>query len=298
MNTQQFKGFGVAMVTPFDDEGKVDYEGMKNLLKHQMDGGLDFLVVHGSTGEAMALNLEEKRKSLDFILEYVDGRVPIVLGMGLNDSIASAKLIASWDLRGVAAILVSNPSYVKPTQEGIYNHYKCITELTDIPIFLYNVPSRTGSNMTAETTLRLARDFDQIVGIKEASADMQQIMDILKDKPEDFMVLSGDDPMTIAMISMGAEGLISVLGNAFPKECAEQTHAALNGNFKQARNIQYGMANLIKYAFEEGNPAGIKEMLRLKGICGSEIRLPLMKVSEQLSQKIQKEMAVFNQIAT
>ena len=293
---QKFKGLGVAVVTPFDAQKEIDYPALGRIINHLIDGGVDYLVIHGSTGEAATLNSEEKRKSLDYIIEIVNGRLPIVLGIGSNDTKSSMRVISNFDFSGVDGLLIASPSYNKPSQEGIFQHFKSVAEMTDLPIILYNVPGRTASNMNAETTLRLAHKIDQVVAIKEASGNLQQVLDILKDKPKDFILLSGDDPLTMAMAAYGAEGLISVAGNAYPKAIKELTHAAVDGDFNTARTIQFAINNITKMMFEEGNPAGIKEILYQMNLCKPFVRLPLTEVSASLSSKIINERSVFESI--
>ncbi len=293
---QKFKGLGVAVVTPFNAQNEIDYPALGVIVNHLIDGEIDYLVVHGSTGEAATLSPEEKRKSLDYIIELVNGRIPIVLGIGDNSTKRSVEVISEFDFNGVDGLLIASPSYNKPSQEGIYLHFKALSEVTDLPIILYNVPGRTASNMSAQTTLRLAREIDHIVAIKEASGDLQQALDILTDKPNDFMLLSGDDPLMIAMAAYGAEGLVSVAGNAYPKAIKELTHAAIEGDFTTAKKIQFAINNITKMMFAEGNPAGIKEIMYQMNLCEPFVRLPLTEVSKDLSIKIREERSVFESI--
>ncbi|MFT4683396.1 MAG: 4-hydroxy-tetrahydrodipicolinate synthase [Flavobacteriales bacterium] len=287
----QFTGLGVAMVTPFTDDHKIDYAGLKKLTTHLIEGGADYLVVQGTTGESPVLTKDEKRSVLDFVLEVNQGRKPVVFGIGGNNTAEVCETLESFDATGVAGILSASPSYNKPTQEGIYEHYKVLSKASSLPIILYNVPGRTGSNMSAETTLRLARDFKNIVAIKEASGNLAQIEDILEGCPADFNVISGDDGLTLAMLALGVEGLISVVGNAFPKEYADMVHKGMFGAFHDARPIHFRFRKLIDLLFIEGNPGGVKEVLKHLGICGNSVRLPSMPVSEKTSQLIYREMA-------
>lgn len=286
-----FDGLGVAMVTPFTADHKIDYAGLKKLTTHLLDGGVDYLVVQGTTGESPVLTKDEKRSVLDFVMEVNQGRVPIVFGIGGNNTQVVCDTLDAFDGTGVSGILSASPSYNKPTQQGIYQHYKALSESSQLPIILYNVPGRTGSNMTAETTLKLAHDFANIVAIKEASGDLNQVEDILAGRPQDFKVISGDDNLTLAMMALGIDGLISVVGNAFPKEYAEMVHKGMFGAFHDARPIHFRMRKLVDLLFVEGNPGGVKEVLQHLSICSNDVRLPLMPVSEETRQLLYREMA-------
>ncbi len=277
-----FKGLGVAMVTPFTADKQVDYPALQRLTEHLIENGVDYLVVQGTTGESATIDTEEKRAILDFILEVNNGKLPVVYGVGGNDTMAVCKILKTWDFKGVDGILSVSPYYNKPTQEGIYQHYKVLAESTELPIILYNVPGRTASNMSAETTLRLAKDFENIVAVKEASGDLDQISTIIDNRPKDFLVISGDDALTLPMISLGADGVISVVGNAFAQEFSDLVHAALIGDMN-ARRIHYKLTEIIDALFCEGNPAGVKEVLNHLGICDNHVRLPLVPVSDKLS---------------
>jgi len=281
-----FKGLGVAMVTPFSENGNVDFAGLQRLVELQINGGTDYLVVQGTTGESVTLTKEEKKASLEFIQEINAGKLPIVLGIGGNDTRVICETLAETDLKGVDGILSVSPAYNKPTQEGIYQHYKAVSNATDKEIIVYNVPSRTGSNVTAETTVRCAEDFSNIVAVKEASGDLEQVMNIINNKPEGFDVLSGDDALTLAMLGCGADGLISVVGNAFPDEYSKMVHLALEGNMAEARTHHYRLLDLIHWLFVDGNPAGIKEVLRYMNVCHNHVRMPLVPVSKEVSDKL------------
>lgn len=282
----KFKGLGVALVTPFSENGNVDYAGLQRLVELQIQGGTDYLVVHGTTGESVTLTKEEKVTTLDFIKEIAANRIPIVLGIGGNNTREVCNELDSTDLSGVSGILSVSPAYNKPTQEGIYQHYKAISQATDREIILYNVPGRTSKNVVAETTVRCAEDFKNIVAVKEASGDLEQVMSILQNRPDGFEVLSGDDALTLAMIGCGADGVISVVGNAFPEVFSKMVHAALDSNMAEARTQHYQLFEMIDWLFVDGNPAGIKEVLKYLNICHNYVRLPLVPVGKQVSDKL------------
>ena len=282
----KFKGLGVALVTPFSENGNVDYAGLQRLVELQIQGGTDYLVVHGTTGESVTLTKEEKVTTLDFIKEIAANRIPIVLGIGGNNTREVCNELESTDLSGVSGILSVSPAYNKPTQEGIYQHYKAISQATDREIILYNVPGRTSKNVVAETTVRCAEDFKNIVAVKEASGDLEQVMSILQNRPDGFEVLSGDDALTLAMIGCGADGVISVVGNAFPQVFSKMVHAALDSNMAEARTQHYQLFEMIDWLFVDGNPAGIKEVLKYLNICHNYVRLPLVPVGKQVSDKL------------
>lgn len=283
-------GSGVAMVTPFNSDGSIDFNGLANLINYIIDGGVEYLVSLGTTGETATLTKEEKQAVWDFTVETVAGRVPIVAGIGGNDTREVTNTLANFKSKGFDAILSVSPYYNKPTQEGIYQHYKAVSEASPLPVILYNVPGRTGSNMTAETTLRLAHDFDNIIAIKEASANFDQFNRIVKDKPEDFLFISGDDPITLQMISMGAVGVISVVANAIPSIFSTMVRMCLDGKFTEALPLHYSLIDITNYFFAEGNPAGVKAALKQLGICGDTLRLPLVNISESTDQKIAREL--------
>ena len=282
----KFKGLGVALVTPFSENGNVDYAGLQRLVELQIQGGTDYLVVHGTTGESVTLTKEEKVTTLDFIKEIAANRIPIVLGIGGNNTREVCNELDSTDLSGVSGILSVSPAYNKPTQEGIYQHYKAISQATDREIILYNVPGRTSKNVVAETTVRCAEDFKNIVAVKEASGDLEQVMSILQNRPDGVEVLSGDDALTLAMIGCGADGVISVVGNAFPQVFSKMVHAALDSNMAEARTQHYQLFEMIDWLFVDGNPAGIKEVLKYLNICHNYVRLPLVPVGKQVSDKL------------
>ncbi|MCC8408784.1 4-hydroxy-tetrahydrodipicolinate synthase [Mucilaginibacter sp. UR6-1] len=282
----KFFGTGVAMVTPFQPDGQVDFDGLNNLISHLIDGGVEYLVVLGTTGESATLNKEEKKKIFKFVSEKVNGRVPLVAGIGGNDTLEVVELVKAFDSTGYDAILSVSPYYNKPTQEGIYQHYKAVADAAPLPIILYNVPGRTGSNIAAETTVRLANDFDNIIGIKEAAGNFDQFNQILRDMPEGFLFISGDDPVTLPLIAMGGAGLISVVGNALPRELSDMVRQCLAGDFKAARKAHFDLIEFTRLMFVEGNPAGVKSALKYIGICSDNLRLPLVPVSPATAQAI------------
>ncbi|POY36730.1 4-hydroxy-tetrahydrodipicolinate synthase [Solitalea longa] len=283
----QLRGTGVALVTPFNPDGSIDFPGLKNLIEHLITGGVNYLVPMGTTGETATLSKEEKQKVFDFVLEITNKRVPLVAGIGGNNTAAVVDQVKNFKSEGFSAILSVSPYYNKPAQEGIYQHYKQVAENSKLPILLYNVPGRTGSNMTAQTTLRLA-ELNNVIGIKEASGNFEQFMEILKYKPKDFLFISGDDAVALPMIALGADGVISVVGNAFPKDFSTMIRKCLEGKFEEARPLHYKLTDIINMLFAEGSPAGVKTFLNQLGICGSAVRLPLVDVSDGLKAKIVK----------
>jgi 4-hydroxy-tetrahydrodipicolinate synthase len=285
----KFHGTGVALVTPFKADGSVDFDGLKNLINYLVDGKVEYLVSLGTTGEASTLNKDEKKKIWEFTAEINNGRLPLVAGIGGNDTLSVAKDIKGFDIAGYDAILSASPYYNKPTQEGIYQHYKYLSESSTLPIFLYNVPGRTGSNMTAETTCRLANDFRNIIGMKEASGSFDQFNQIMRDKPKEFLLISGDDPVALPMISLGAVGVISVIGNALPRQLSDMIRLCLQGDYTTALPLHLNLIEFTRLMFAEGNPAGAKAALKHFGVCEDHLRLPLVKVSDSLHQQIIKE---------
>ena len=267
---------GVALITPFKEDDSVDYEALLRLVDYQLQNGTDFLCVLGTTAETPTLTKEEKDKIKHLVVERVNGRIPILLGIISNCTRTVVESLKNDDFTGVDAVLVAVPYYNKPSQEGIYQHYKAIAEATDLPVVLYNVPGRTGVNMTAETTLRLARDFNNIIAIKEASGNITQMDDIIKNKPANFDVISGDDGITFPLITLGAVGVISVIGNAFPREFSRMTRLALQGDFANALTIHHKFTELFSLLFVDGNPAGVKAMLNVMGLIENKLRLPLV----------------------
>ena len=286
MRETRLKGMGVALITPFKEDGSVDYDALLRLVDYQLENGTDFLCVLGTTAETPTLTKEEKEKVKRTIIDRVDGRLPILLGVGSNSTQAVVDSVKNDDMTGVDALLVVVPYYNKPSQEGIYQHYKAVAEATELPIVLYNVPGRTGVNMTAETTLRLANDFENIVAIKEASGNIAQMDEIIKNKPECFDVISGDDGITFPLITLGAVGVISVLGNAFPREFSRMTQLALEGDYANALPIHHKFAEMCNLLFVDGNPAGVKAMLGIMGMIENKLRLPLVPARQVTCEKL------------
>ncbi|MDB5158431.1 MAG: 4-hydroxy-tetrahydrodipicolinate synthase [Mucilaginibacter sp.] len=289
----KFYGTGIAIVTPFLADGQVDYDGLKNLINYLIDGSVEYIVSLGTTGESATLSHEEKKKVFAFTADVVAGRINLVAGIAGNNTAEVVEQIKAFDINGYDAILSASPQYNKPTQEGIYQHYKAIAQNAKLPVLLYNVPSRTGSNVSAETTVRLARDFKNIIGIKEASGNFDQINQIMRDKPESFLVISGDDPVSFPMIALGAVGVISVIGNALPRQTSDMIRKCLNYDFKGAQKGHYDLIDFTRLCFIEGSPAGVKTALKQLGICGDTVRLPLVQVSEYTAGKIIKEVQGF-----
>ncbi len=284
---ESLRGMGVALITPFKGDLSIDVAGLTKLVEYNITGGTDFLVVMGTTAENATLSQEEKEVVIRTIVSANQGRLPLVLGIGGNNTASiTAQVANEARLAHFDAILSVSPYYNRPSQEGIYQHYKAIAEAAVKPIIMYNVPSRTGSNMTAETTLRLANEFDTIIGIKEAAGFMDQALRILKDRPEGFLVLSGDDMIALSMVSAGGDGVISVIGQALPSAFAGMIGGGLKGDFAKAYDTQFKVMPSIDLIFEEGNPSGIKSMLAYLGICENHLRLPLVKASSELDKKI------------
>ena len=272
----KFKGLGVALVTPFNARGEVDYRALRRILDYQLSNGVDFLCVLGTTAETPCLTKQEKDSIVSLVVEKVNGAVPILLGCGGNNTRAVINEIQTGNFQGIDGILSVCPYYNKPSQEGIYQHFKAIANSTNMPVVLYNIPGRVGVNMTAQTTLRLARECENIVAVKEASGNFTQIDDIIKNKPKDFDVLSGDDGITFPLMTLGANGVISVIGNALPKEFGRMVRLAAKGEFETALQIHHKFAELFKLLFVDGNPAGVKAMLNNMGLLENELRLPLV----------------------
>jgi len=274
------------MVTPFQADRQVDYPCLKAVINYLIDGGVDYLVSLGTTGESATLNKDEKHKVWEFTAEIVNKRVPLVAGIGGNNTAETVEQISGFDMDGYDAILSASPHYNKPTQEGIYQHYKAIAQNAKLPIILYNVPSRTGSIVSAETTLRLANDFKNIIGIKEASGSFDIFSHILRDKPADFLLISGDDAVTVPMMALGCVGMISVSGNALPKACSDMVRLCLAGDFAGATKLHLNLIEFTRLMFTEGSPAGVKTALKYFGICGDALRLPLVQVSSKTAEAI------------
>ena len=281
-----FKGLGIALITPFCKDGSVDYKSLVRLMEYQLDNGADFLCILATTGETPCLTKDEKQKIKDLVVSTVKGRGPILMGCGGNNTAAIVEELQTGDFRGIDGVLSVCPYYNKPSQEGLYQHFKTIAAATSLPVVLYNVPGRTGVNLKAETTVRLARDCENIVAIKEASGNLEQVDEIIKNKPKDFAVISGDDALTFPMISCGAEGVISVIGNALPKEFSRMIRLEFKGEYEGARKIHHRFTELFSLLFVDGNPAGVKAMLHEMGFIENVLRLPLVPTRISTLQKM------------
>ena len=271
-----FKGLGIALITPFKEDGSVDYDALIRLVDYQLNNGADFFCILATTGETPTLTREEKQKIKDLVVDYVQARVPILMGCGGNNTAAVIEELQTADFKGIDGILSVCPYYNKPSQEGLYQHFKAIAAATQLPVVLYNVPGRTGVNLQAATTVRLARDCQNIVAIKEASGNLEQVDEIIKNKPSDFDVISGDDSLTFPMVSCGAVGVISVIGNALPKEFSRMIRLQMRGEYDPARTIHHRFTDLFSLLFVDGNPAGVKAMLSEMGFIENKLRLPLV----------------------
>lgn len=288
MANVNLKGTGVAIVTPFKSKGTVDFDGLKKLVNHLIKGGIEYLVVMGTTGESVTLGKEEKQEVIDFVVKETKGRVPLVLGIGGNYTDEIVKQVKKADTKAFSAILSVSPYYNKPSQEGIYQHYKTISKASKLPIILYNVPGRTSSNITWETTIRLANDFKNIIAIKEASGSIEQIMKVIKNRPKGFLVISGDDNLTLPILGCGGDGVISVVANAFPKNFSDMVRAGLKGDMEKARKLHYPLIDITDQLFADGNPGGIKYALSLLKICEPYVRLPLVEPNDKVKQKLKE----------
>jgi len=287
---KKFTGTGVAIVTPFTQEGKIDWPAFEKIINHIIVGKCEYIVVLGTTGESATVHGEEKKKVFSFVREKNNGRVPLVAGIGGNDTKEITESLRSFDLQGYDAILSVSPYYSRPSQEGIFQHYKALNDASPLPIILYNVPSRTGQNVTAETQLQIAYECKNIFATKEASGNFDQICRIIKYKPDDFMVISGDDGITLPMIACGAEGVISVVANAYPKGFSEMVRLCLKGKFAEAQKLHYRYFDIINSLFAEGSPGGVKAYLSEMGLCGNYFRQPVWPVSEKHQEKIRSLM--------
>ena len=288
------RGMGVALITPFKEDESVDYDALSRLVDYQLQNGTDYLVVLGTTAETPTLTEEEKKEIINLIVTKVNGRIPIVLGLGGNCTRNIVDKLKTDNFDGIDAILSVVPYYNKPSQEGIYQHYKAIAQATKLPIILYNVPGRTGVNMSAATTLRIAREFKKVVAVKEASGNITQMDDIIKNKPANFNVISGDDGITFPLITLGAIGVISVIGNAFPREFSRMVRLALAGDYDNARTIHHGFTELFELLFVDGNPAGAKSMLNAMGFIENKLRLPLVSTRITTFEKIREVLRQLN----
>lgn len=281
-----FRGLGVALITPFKKDGSIDYDALRSLIDFQIDGGADFMCILATTGETPTLSYEEKTKVKDTVVETVRSRIPILMGFGGNNTAELVRELSEIDLRGVNGLLSVCPYYNKPSQEGLYMHFATLAKKSPLPLVLYNVPGRTGVNLKANTTLRLASDFANIVAIKEASGSLEQVDAIIKDKPEQFDVLSGDDALTFSMVASGAAGAISVIGNALPKEFSRMIRLEEHGEYEAARKIHHRFVELYSLLFVDGNPAGVKALLSEMGMIENELRLPLVPTRITTRQKM------------
>lgn len=282
----KFLGTGVALVTPFKSDLSVDYDALKNIVEFNIENGVEYLVISGTTAESVTITKQEKEDITAAIIETNKGRVPLVLGIGGSNTAAIIEEIKSTDLSAIDAILSVSPYYTKPTQEGVYQHFKAISEACPIDILLYNVPGRTAKNIEPDTIIGLANDFDNIIGVKEAGNSTYQYLQLLKNKPEDFLVISGDDDLALGVTLAGGSGVISVIGQAFPKEFSEMIRLGLKGDAKSAYKFHYRLMDVIDYIFEENNPAGIKAVFEALNLCSSSVRLPLVPASDTLKTKI------------
>lgn len=286
MSKFAFSGTGVALITPFRKQETIDFTRLEGILNHIISAGADYIVALGTTSEAATMTDSERSALRDYIIETVDGRVPIVLGMGGNNTRQIADTIAQTNFDGISGILSVAPFYNKPNQKGLVQHFSHVAEVSPVPVILYNVPGRTGVNMTAETTLQIANEWHNVVAIKEASGNLSQVMEIIRNKPAHFQVISGDDALTYPMIALGAVGVISVIANAMPQEMSTMVRLALKGDWKKALPLHYKMLPLMNALFDEGNPTGVKELMEIKGLLANNLRLPLVKASKQLQNKI------------
>ena len=286
-------GMGVALVTPFNIDGTVDYKSLRGLVEYNIQNGTDYLVISGTTGESVTINKEEKHKIIETVASVNAGRLPLVIGIGGNNTAAVVKEVRETDLSIFTAVLSVAPYYNKPTQEGLYQHFKEVAKACSIPLILYNVPGRTSKNMEPSTTLRLARDFKNIIAIKEAGNDPDQYLELLNNKPKDFLIISGDDDLVLDVVLKGGAGVISVIGQALVKDFSEMIHKGLDGDKIASKNIEKKVMPLIKLIFKENNPAGIKAVLNLMGLCNDVVRLPLVPASNMLRLEIEKNISSF-----
>ncbi|MEO6132247.1 MAG: 4-hydroxy-tetrahydrodipicolinate synthase [Saprospiraceae bacterium] len=290
MSTLNLSGTGVALVTPFK-KGAIDFQSLSSLIDKVIEGGVEYIVSLGTTGEATSLTDEEQNAVIRYTVETVGGRVSVVAGhFGGNNTASLCEKLASFDTTGISAILSSSPAYVKPSQEGIYRHYMALAEASALPMIIYNVPSRTASNISAGTLLRLANDSKKFIGVKDASADLHQAAAIARFAPSHFTLISGDDPSALSLVANGGKGVISVIANAYPESFSTMIRNALSGEWGKARHIHYRLLDLHQWLYIEGNPVGIKESLAYKGWCGSELRLPLVEISDSNKKKLHEAM--------
>ncbi|AEH02804.1 4-hydroxy-tetrahydrodipicolinate synthase [Lacinutrix sp. 5H-3-7-4] len=289
-----FKGTGIAIVTPFNTDKTVDHEALKNIVEYNIENGTNYIVISGTTGESVTVTKEEKAEIIKTIVKVNNDRLPLVLGVGGNNTAAVIEEINTTNLSSFKGILSVSPYYSKPTQEGIYQHFKAISQASPVPIILYNVPGRTASNMLPETTLKLAKDFENIVAVKEAGNNMSQYLQLIKNKPEGFGIISGDDDLVSMVALAGGDGVISVIGQALPKAFSSMINLAMEGNAKEAFKIHFELMEITSLIFSENNPSGIKAVLQELNLCNDTVRLPLVKATESLKEKIKKYLAQFN----
>jgi 4-hydroxy-tetrahydrodipicolinate synthase len=294
MNKSPYIGIGVAVITPFTADLKVDFESLRNLIHYLIQSDIGYLVAMGTTGESSTISIEEKKQIFDCFVETVDGRVPLIMGLGGNDTMALQRALQEVDTTGFSAILSVSPYYNRPTQEGIYQHYKALDQVTPLPLILYNVPGRTSSNISDETTLRIAHDCPNVIGIKDASGDLPQGKAILDGRPDDFLVLSGDDETALRLIQSGAEGVISVIAGGFPRLFSNGVNAALKGDDDKTNEIATLIQPIIEQLFVEGNPGGIKAVLHQRGIIENQLRLPLVPVSDSVVSKLRSYVDLYD----
>jgi len=285
---KRFRGTGVAIVTPFKSDSSIDFSALGRVINHVIKGGVNYIVAMGTTGETPTLTKDEKQAIISYVMETVDSRVPVVIGIGGNSTHEVINSIREMELEGVDGILSVSPYYNKPSQRGIFQHFKAIANSSPLPVIIYNVPTRTSSNITSDTCLELAHECENIIAVKEASGDIAQIMRIMRGKPENFLVISGDDMMTLPVIAAGGAGVISVLANAYPAECSDLVNNALKNNFKAAREIQFRFMESIELLFADGNPSGVKAFLNVMNLCQNNLRLPLVPVNRTIYSRIQK----------
>ncbi len=290
-NIDKFRGTGVAIVTPFLPSGAIDFNSFEKILNHTINGGVNYIVVLGTTGESATVSKPEKKALIEFAVKKISGRVPLVVGIGGNSTPDVVLAIHGTPMKGVDGILSVCPYYNKPQQEGIFQHYKTISESSPVPVIIYTVPGRTASNITAATTLRLARECPNIIGIKEASGNFDQIFQVLKNRPDEFLVISGDDNLTFPMIASGADGVISVTANAYPVEFSQMVHHALKGDYPLAKSLHYRLLDFTNALFLDGSPSGIKAALTIMNLCHEEVRLPLVPVREEVRSLIREQIA-------
>jgi 4-hydroxy-tetrahydrodipicolinate synthase len=291
---KKFKGTGVAIVTPFKNDSSIDFAALGRVINHVINGGVNYIVALGTTGESVTLTKDEKKAIISYVVEIIDNRIPLVVGIGGNNTQEVINSVKHSNLTGVDGILSVAPYYNKPGQRGLFEHFKAISTCSSLPVIIYNVPGRTSCNISSDTCLKLAQECENIVAVKEASGDISQIMRIIKGKPENFSVISGDDMMTMSVIAAGGSGVISVLANAFPAQCSELVSHSLKNNFKSAREIHFRFLEMIDLLFIEGNPSGVKAMLNIMNICQNNLRLPLVPVSRTIYTRIQKAIEEVN----